>query len=80
MAHRFHLVESFDVADRGGQVTVPTLALAGNRDLLVSPKGLRTLVRSLPDARAVRLEGCGHLAFVTHPEQVAEQVRMFLGR
>jgi pimeloyl-ACP methyl ester carboxylesterase len=78
MAHRFHLVESFAVGDRGGSVAAPTLVLAGNRDLLVSPKGLRSLVTSLPDARAVRLDGCGHLAFVTHPEQVADQVRTFL--
>jgi 3-oxoadipate enol-lactonase len=78
MAHRFHLVEPFDVADRGSAVTVPTLALAGNRDLLVSPKGLRDLVDSLPEARAIRLQGCGHLAFVTHPDEVAEQVRRFL--
>jgi pimeloyl-ACP methyl ester carboxylesterase len=80
MAHRFHLVESFAVGDRGDAVTAPTLALAGTRDLLVSPKGLRTLVESLPEGRAVRLEGCGHLAFVTHPEQVAQQVRTFLDR
>jgi hypothetical protein len=26
----------------------------------------------------VRLAGCGHLAFVTHPERVAREVRQFL--
>jgi 3-oxoadipate enol-lactonase len=78
MAHRFHLVEPFDVGKRGAAISVPTLALAGNRDLLVSPQSLRDLGQALPAARTVRLPGCGHLAFVTHADRVAEEVKGFL--
>jgi 3-oxoadipate enol-lactonase len=78
MAHRFHLVESFDLDTRLRRIGVPTLILAGDRDLLVSEQSLRALGEGLPRARLVRLPGCGHLAFVTQPKRVAEEVRRFL--
>ncbi len=79
MAHRFKLVEAFDTERRLGAVRVPALVLAGDRDLLVSPQSLHDLTHGLPDARAVNLAGCGHLAFVTRPERVAAEVKRFLG-
>jgi pimeloyl-ACP methyl ester carboxylesterase len=78
MAHRFQLVEQVEFAHRLGRVKVPALLLAGDRDLLVSAAGLDEMARRLPEARAVRIGGCGHLAFVTHPERLAVEVRSFL--
>lgn len=78
MTHRFHLVESFDPGSRLDEIGVPTLLMAGDRDLLVSPQSLRDLARTIPDARRVDLRGCGHLAFVTQPDRVAEEVSHFL--
>jgi pimeloyl-ACP methyl ester carboxylesterase len=78
MAHRFRLVEQYDVADRLGRIRVPTLAVVGDRDLLVSPASRDELRHGLRDCRLVQLPGCGHLAFVTQPERVAEEVRRFL--
>jgi pimeloyl-ACP methyl ester carboxylesterase len=80
MSHRFQLVETFDALSRAGAVRVPTLAMAGNRDLLVSQKSLSELTASLVDCRTVTLPGCGHLAFATRPERVATEVRRFLGQ
>src|SRR5437588_2438928 len=40
MAHRFRLVESFAMDGRLGRVVAPTLILAGDRDLLTSPRSL----------------------------------------
>jgi pimeloyl-ACP methyl ester carboxylesterase len=80
MAHRFGLVEHLDLRDRLGGVTVPTLALAGDRDLLVSAEGLREMGRRLPRGRTARLPRCGHFAFVTHPDLVGAEVRRFLRR
>jgi pimeloyl-ACP methyl ester carboxylesterase len=74
----FHLVESFNPGSRLSKVRVPTLLMAGDRDLLVSPESLRDLVHSLSDARRVDLPGCGHLAFVTQPDRVADEVKRFL--
>jgi len=80
MAHRFHLVEQFDVASRLEQIRVPTLILAGDRDLLVSERNLSALEAGIGASRLVRLPGCGHLASVAQPGRVAEEVRRFLNR
>jgi pimeloyl-ACP methyl ester carboxylesterase len=78
MSHRFQLVEPFDAMARLKSVRVPTLALAGDRDLLVSPKSLAELAAGIAACRSVTLPGCGHLAFVNQPERVAEEVSRFL--
>jgi pimeloyl-ACP methyl ester carboxylesterase len=78
MAHRFHLVESYNMSHRLDQVRVPALILAGERDLLVSPQSLQALVEGLPNSRLVHLPRCGHLAFVAQPDRVASEVRQFL--
>src|SRR5262249_53832415 len=78
MAHRFGLVERFDITGRLDRVRVPALVLAGERDLLVSPKSLAALCGGIADCRQVGLRGCGHLAFATRPECVADEVHNFL--
>jgi pimeloyl-ACP methyl ester carboxylesterase len=78
MAHRFHLVEQYDVSQRLPGIRVPTLVLVGDRDLLVSEGNLDLLCRGLSHAKLVRLKRCGHLAFVTHASRVAEEVERFL--
>jgi pimeloyl-ACP methyl ester carboxylesterase len=78
MAHRFRLVERFDITGRLDRVRVPALVMAGERDLLVSEKSLAALETGIADCRRVGLRGCGHLAFVTRPECVAEEVHEFL--
>jgi len=78
MAHRFGLTERAEFAGRVAGVRRPTLLLAGDRDVLVSKSGLNELAKALPDARAVRIGGAGHLACVTHAERVAAEARSFL--
>lgn len=77
MVHRFRLVEGFDMDARLERIRVPTLILAGERDLLVSEGSLRTLARGIAGSRLVRLAGCGHLAFVTDPARVGDEIRRF---
>jgi pimeloyl-ACP methyl ester carboxylesterase len=78
MAHRFRLVESFSMDERLGRIQVPTLILAGEKDVLVSNRNLRALKEGIVNSRFQRLKGCGHLAFVTHPDAVATTTREFL--
>ncbi len=78
MAHRFQLVESFDLKGRMSRIRVPTLVMAGDKDVLVSPRSLADLEEGIPQAQVKRLPRCGHLAFVTHPALVADKVRRFL--
>jgi pimeloyl-ACP methyl ester carboxylesterase len=78
MAHRLHLVERCDLAPRLAHVTAPTQALAGERDLLVSPASLEELCGGLLEGYGELLPHCGHLAFVTHPGLVAEKWHSFI--
>jgi 3-oxoadipate enol-lactonase len=78
MAHRFRLVERFDMTGRLHRIGIPTLILAGDRDLLVSKQSLCELATGIGKAHRVGLSRCGHLAFVTQPHLVANEVRRFL--
>lgn len=78
MAHRFRLVETFDINPRLNRIRVPTLILAGDKDVLVSPRSLTELEEGIQDSQLKRLPRCGHLAFVTNPTLVADKVRRFL--
>jgi pimeloyl-ACP methyl ester carboxylesterase len=80
IAHRFHLVEQFDMHGRLDRIVAPSLILASERDLLVSPKSLQALRDGIPHAEFASLPKCGHLAFVTRPEAVAQEVERFLAR
>jgi pimeloyl-ACP methyl ester carboxylesterase len=80
IAHRFHLVEQFDMHDRLDRILAPSLILAGERDLLVSPRSLQALRDGIPHAEFATLPRCGHLACVTRPEAVAQEVERFLAR
>jgi len=77
MAYRLQLLEQYDLGPRVARIRVPTLVLTGERDLLVSEESLAELTDGLPDAQSCRMPGCGHLAFVTHPQRVAAEVRRF---
>lgn len=78
MAHRFQMVENFDILPRLDQIQARTLIMVGDRDLLVSDRSLKSFCKGVPQARVLRLEGCGHLAFVTQPYRVAEETKKFL--
>ncbi|WP_406697568.1 alpha/beta hydrolase [Singulisphaera sp. Ch08] len=78
MARRIGHLESFDVSDRLWRVDVPTLVLAGTRDSIVPPSRQRALAAEIPGARYATLEGAGHIAFLSHRVEVAQQVRRFL--
>jgi 3-oxoadipate enol-lactonase len=78
MAHRFALVERFDVTGRLDRIGVPSLIIAGDRDLLVSPRSLRQLRDGVAAHQFVSIAGCGHLACLSHSDAMAGAVRKFL--
>lgn len=80
MAHRFHLVEGMNLEHDLACIKAPTLVLSGDRDVLVSATSLATLCDGIADVHFKRLPGCGHLAFVTKPELIVNQVREFMDR
>ena len=78
MAHRFRLVEELDMEQHLGRIKAPTLVLSGERDVLVSPQSLKPLCDGIPNVTLARLPNCGHLAFVTKPDMIVNQVEQFL--
>ena len=51
-----------------------TVLLAGENDKTVPPRVSETAAARMPDARAIRLPGLGHLAHEEAPQAVADQV------
>jgi pimeloyl-ACP methyl ester carboxylesterase len=80
MAHRFRLAEQYDLEGKLSRIQTPTLVMIGGRDMLVSASSLRSLTEEIPDARLTRFPECGHLAFVTHPARVAQELNQFLDK
>lgn len=78
MAHRFRQVEALDLEKQLRYIKAPTLVLAGDRDVLVSPNSLTRLCDGIPKCQFARLPNCGHLAFVTKPEVIVKHVEQFL--
>lgn len=54
----------FDVGPRLGEITLPTLVVAGTRDTTVPTRAGRTLAARIRGARFSLLEGAGHVASV----------------
>jgi pimeloyl-ACP methyl ester carboxylesterase len=67
----------------GAQVTVPALYVAGDRDLVVSFRGMDQLLPNLgkfvPNLRkTIMLPGCGHLTQQERPQEVNAAIISFL--
>jgi pimeloyl-ACP methyl ester carboxylesterase len=78
MAHRFRLAEALDIESQLRYIKAPTLVLAGDRDVLVSPNSLTRLCDGIPKCQFAQLPNCGHLAFVTKPDVIVKHVEQFL--
>ncbi len=78
MAQRIGLLGSFDVSDRLWRIAASTLVLAGTRDVIVPPSRQKALASSIAGAKFRALEGAGHVGFLTHRTEIAQQVRGFL--
>jgi pimeloyl-ACP methyl ester carboxylesterase len=80
MAHRLGLLEDFDVSDRLWRVEVPTLVIAGSRDVVTPAYRQRELARSIAGARFESIADGGHVGFLTHRREVAQLVTRFSAR
>jgi len=80
MARRLALLESFDVSDRLWRIEVPTLVLAGLRDIIVPASRQRTLAQGILGAQFEVIDNAGHIGFLTHTTEVARNVRRHLRR
>lgn len=59
-------------------LTIPTLALAGGADRMVSPAHTRALADRIPGARYQEIPGAGHYPYLETPEEFTAAVTAFL--
>jgi proline iminopeptidase len=73
-----HLLQGWTVMDRLGEITAPTLVLAGRDDFVFPPEHQRELAAGIPGARLRIIERAGHNAHSERPAEVIEAVSGFL--
>ncbi|NEY31840.1 3-oxoadipate enol-lactonase [Streptomyces sp. PRKS01-65] len=66
---------AFDVRDRLGGISVPTLLIAGREDPATPPAHLREIADAVPGATLVEVPGASHLAPAERPEAVLAALR-----
>jgi len=70
-------VQQWDVTERLGEVSAPTLVVCGTRDPLVPPRLAEATARGIPHARLVLLRGRGHATTLFDPRST-RAARSFL--
>jgi len=78
MAHRMRLVESFDVSSRLHRIRVPSLILAGEKDVLVPPRSLAVLRDGIDDSQIPALAQLRPFGVCHPPRAGCPDVHTFL--
>jgi proline iminopeptidase len=73
-----HLVRGWTVIDRLGEITVPTLVMAGRDDFVFPPEAQLELAAGIPNARLRIIERAGHNPHSEQPAETMAAVRDFL--
>ena len=63
---------AFDPATVSGPVDAPALVIAGDADRMTPMRAGLDVASALPDARVLRLEGCGHAMLSERPNEVLD--------
>jgi len=74
----FAACDRFDIRERVGEITAPTLVITGSEDRMTPPKFGQWLAERIPGARFVLVKGAGHMVMLEKPDQVASAVREWL--
>ena len=77
--HVIGTIKDWDITDRLGQITVPTLIFSGRYDE-VTPASTEMAHRAIPGSEYVVLEESSHMAQAEQPEETLALVRDFLTR
>jgi pimeloyl-ACP methyl ester carboxylesterase len=70
----------FDAHDALSLIAVPTLVMAGTRDLITPSTLSEEIARCVPWAELILLDGCGHLAPFERYEELTAHLRKFAER
>ena len=58
-------------------IDVPVLVLTGSKDIVTLPGASDLIGRSIPNARVVRIDGCGHMGFMERAEAYDQEIARF---
>ncbi|MEO6078191.1 MAG: alpha/beta fold hydrolase [Steroidobacteraceae bacterium] len=72
------LLHTLDLRAHAVEVMQPTLVISGQNDRVTPPGAARWLAAALPQAQLVEVPRAGHAPFVSHHQEVAAAVRVFL--
>lgn len=78
LAHVARGIGTFDVSNRLGQLTMPTLFIAGGLDRMSMPETSRRMTSSVPNADFVLIEDAAHISNVDAAEAFTTQMLDFL--
>ena len=73
-----HLVKGWTVMDRIGEISVPTLIMAGRDDFIFPPEHQLELAAGIPNAHLRIIERAGHNPHTERRSEVIEAVRAFI--
>jgi proline iminopeptidase len=73
------LHDGWTVVDRLGEITTPTLVIAGRDDFVFPPEAQQELTSGIPAARLVLIDRAGHNPHDERTSEVMATVRDFLG-
>jgi len=68
-----------DGLERAAQVRCPALVVLGRLDSMTSPRYGRELAKTIPRARLLQLEDCGHNLMGERPDEILDALVDFLG-
>ncbi len=72
-------LDGFDLRPRLSEIEVPTLVIAGDSDLSVTPERARETANALPNSKLLVIKNSGHYPFIEQPEAFNSGVLHFLG-
>ncbi len=76
---RIEILRHYDVRERLGEIRVPTLFLAGDRDQLIpSVREARFMAERVPNATVRVLEGYGHICLINHDLDLLDYIEPWL--
>ena len=73
-----HLLKDWTVMDRLGEITAPTLIVAGQDDFIFPPEHQRELAAAIPRACLQLIERAGHNPHAEQPAEVMRAIRDFI--
>lgn len=70
-------LDKFDSRDWAQKISVPTLVVGGDQDLIFLESSIKALAQKIPNSRYYCFSECGHVPFMEYPDEFAKVVRDF---